>query len=183
MANQQLRKHIKPTLTDKYRIWKIRRQLGNCGSGVYFEKNSAFMRYPHLISIGNNVIVKEGAKICPCNESASVSIGHNTTIGYHTFIFASASISIGNDCQIAPFVYLVDSDHAIAKEQLMNQQANLTAPIKIGNDVWIATGAKILRGVTIHDGAVIAAGAVVREDVQAYEIVGGIPAKHLGFRE
>ena len=126
MANQQLRKHIKPSLADKYRIWKIRQQLSACGSGVYFEKNTAFMRYPHLISIGDNVIVKEGAKICPCNEHASVSIGHNTTIGYHTFIFASASISIGNDCQIAPFAYLVDSDHGIAKNQLMNQQPNLT---------------------------------------------------------
>ena len=181
--NQQLRKHIKPTLRDKYRIWRIRQQLGSCGAGVYFEKNTAFMRYPHLISIGSHVIVKEGAKICPCNEKASVSIGSNTTIGYHTFIFASAAIIIGSNCQIAPFVYLVDSDHSIDKDRPMNQQPNMTAPITIGDDVWIATGAKILRGVTIHDGAVIAAGAVVREDVRPYEIVGGIPARHLGYRQ
>jgi len=181
--NQQLRKHIRPTLRDRYRIWKIRQRLGSCGEGVYFERNTAFMRYPHLIRIGSNVIVKEGVKICPCNEQASVTIGHNTTIGYHTFLFASASISIGNNCQIAPFVYFVDSDHGIAKDQLMNQQPNITEPIVVGNDVWIATGAKILKGVTIHDGAVIAAGAVVKDDVQAYEIVGGIPARHLGFRE
>lgn len=157
--------------------------MGSCGEGVHFEKNTAFMRYPHLIRIGRNVIVKEGAKICPCNEQASVTIGNNTTVGYHTFIFASASISIGNNCQIAPFVYFVDSDHGIAKDQPMNQQPNITKPIVVGNDVWIATGAKILKGVTIHDGAVIAAGAVVKDDVLAYEIVGGIPARHLGFRE
>lgn len=180
--NQQLRKHIRPTLRDKYRIWRIRQQLGSCGEGVYFEKNTDFMRYPHLIRIGENVIVKEGAKICPCNEQAAVNIGNNTTIGYHTFIFASAGISIGNDCQIAPFVYFVDSDHGIAKDSPMNQQPNITAPIRVGNDVWIATGAKILKGVTVHDGAVIAAGAVVKEDVQPYEIVGGIPARHLGYR-
>ncbi|WKN31463.1 acyltransferase [Porifericola rhodea] len=183
MANLQLRKHIKPTIKDKLRIWNIKKRLGRCGKGVFFEKNASFMRYPKLISIGDHVIVKEGAKICPCNEQSSVSIGDNTTIGYHTYIFASQQISIGNNCQIAPFVYLVDSDHGIAKDTLMNQQPNITAPIHIGNDVWIATGAKILKGVTIHDGAVIAAGAVVKEDVQPYEIVGGIPAKHISFRE
>jgi acetyltransferase-like isoleucine patch superfamily enzyme len=181
--NQQLRKHIRPTVWDKYRIWRIRQQLGNCGKGVFFERNTAFMRYPNLIRIGSNVIIKEGTKICPCNEQALVTIGNNTTIGYHTFLFASASISIGNNCQIAPFVYFVDSDHGIARDQLMNQQPNITEPITVGDDVWIATGAKILKGVTVHNGAVIAAGAVVKDDIQPYEIVGGIPARHLGFRE
>jgi len=181
--NQQLRKHIKPTLWDKMRVSRIRRMLGSCGQGVYFEKNTDFMRYPHRIVVGDNVIVKEGAKICPCNETAEVQIGRNTTIGYHTYMFASAGIYIGDNCQIAPFVYLVDSDHSIAKDRPMNQQPNQTAPIYIGNDVWIATGVKILRGVRIHDGAVVAAGAVVKSDVQPYEIVGGVPARHLDYRK
>jgi acetyltransferase-like isoleucine patch superfamily enzyme len=55
-------------------------------------------------------------------------------------------------------------------------------PPVIGHDVWIAADATILRGVTIGDGAVIAAGAVVTRDVGPYEIVGGIPAKPLGRR-
>ncbi len=181
--NQQLRKHIKMTLGSRWRIWKHRQRLGHCGAAVYFEKNVEFLRYPHNISVGDYVIVKEGAKICSCNAQATISIGHNTTIGYYTFIFASEHISIGQDCMIAPFVYLVDSDHDIAKAKPMNQQENITAPIRIGNDVWIATGAKILKGVTIHDGAIIAAGAVVNQDVQPYEIVGGVPAKHLGNRK
>lgn len=52
----------------------------------------------------------------------------------------------------------------------------------IGNDVWIADDALILSGVTIGDGAVIAAKSVVTKDVQPYEIVGGNPAKHISFR-
>ena len=182
MENQQLRKHIKQTLASRWRIWNQSRRLGHCGNGVFFEKNVAFLRYPRHISIGAHVIVKEGAKICACNDQATISIGQNTTVGYHTYIFASEQISIGQDCMIAPFVYLVDSDHSIEKSSPMNRQPNQTAPIQIGNDVWIATGAKILKGVTIHDGAVIAAGAVVNQDVQPYEIVGGVPAKHLGYR-
>lgn len=53
---------------------------------------------------------------------------------------------------------------------------------KIGHDVWIGLNAVILRGVTVGDGAVIAAGAVVTKDVAPYSIVGGIPAKHISFR-
>lgn len=54
--------------------------------------------------------------------------------------------------------------------------------VVIGNDVWIAAGAHILRGVTIGNGAVIAANAVVTHDVEPYSIVGGIPAKRIGQR-
>lgn len=52
----------------------------------------------------------------------------------------------------------------------------------IGNDVWIGADAKILGGVTIGDGAIVAAGAVVVRDVPAYAIVGGVPAKVLRYR-
>lgn len=52
----------------------------------------------------------------------------------------------------------------------------------IGNDVWIAAGASILRGVTVGDGAVIAAGAVVTEDVEPYAIVAGVPARKIKRR-
>lgn len=52
----------------------------------------------------------------------------------------------------------------------------------IGNDVLISLNAIVLEGVKIGDGAVIAAGAVVTKDVKPYEIVGGIPAKHIKYR-
>lgn len=57
-----------------------------------------------------------------------------------------------------------------------------SVPTIIGNDVWIGINAIVLRGVTIGDGAIIAAGAVVTKDVAPYSIVGGVPAKHIKFR-
>ena len=77
----------------------------------------------------------------------------------------------------------MDSDHNIEKDKLINEQTNSTSPIKIGNDVWIGTGAKILKGVTIEDGAVIAAGSLVKSNVNAYEVHGGVPAKKISDRK
>lgn len=183
MKNQQLRKHLKKTPGTRFRYFLFQRRLGKCGEQVYFDKNIEIQRYPKNVEIDDYAVIKEGARICACNETAIIKIGKNTTIGFHTFIFSSNSICIGNDCLIAPFVYLVDSDHSIAKNQLINQQSNTTAPIIIGNDVWLGTGCKILKGVTIGDGAIIAAGAIVNSNVSPYEIWGGIPAKKISERK
>ena len=142
-------------MQEKWRFWVQKRRIGKIGNRVFFEKNVGLLRYPKNIFLGNNLVIKEGAKICPCNTEATIHIGDNTTIGHHTFIFASNGISIGANCLVAPFVYLVDSDHGIERSKLINQQPNITAPIKIEDDVWIGTGAKILKGVHIGQGAVI----------------------------
>ncbi|RYD56662.1 MAG: acyltransferase [Sphingobacteriales bacterium] len=178
----QVRKHLKKTYRHYLRNLISKYRLGSIGADVHIDKNVEFMRFPKNIFLGDGLIIKEGARICSCNEQAVIKIGSNTTVGYHTFIFASKGIEVGNDCMIAPFVYLVDSDHGIERNEQMNKQPNQTAAIKIGNDVWIGTGAKILKGVTIGDGAVIAAGAVVKDNVPPYKIVGGIPAKIISER-
>jgi len=182
MINEQLRKHMKVTLRHRLRYLLNKAKMKHCGKGVYFESNTKIMRYPGNISIDDLAVVKEGSRICACNADATISIGKNTTVGYHSFIFSSNSISIGNDCLIAPFTYFVDSDHGIDKSANINQQPNTTSPIFIGNDVWVGTGAKILKGTTIGDGAVIAAGSLVKNDVEPYTIVGGTPAVKIGER-
>ena len=182
-STNQLRKHLKFTLLHKIRQFTLRRKIDTLGENVFIEKNVKILRFPKNVQIGNQVVLKEGARICSCNQNAKIKIGENTTFGYHSFLFSSESIEIGNNCLIAPFVYIVDSDHNIEKGKLINEQPNSTAPVKIGNDVWIGTGAKILKGVSIENGAVIAAGAIVRNDVKAYEIHGGIPAKKISDRK
>ncbi len=181
-GNDQLRKHLPKGPIQKLRRLYHARRLGRCGQNVHFEHNVRIMRYPRNVSVDDHAVIKEGARICPCNERAFVRIGQNTTIGYHTFIFASDGVKIGNNCLIAPFVYIVDSNHGTKRDQLINMQGNQSSSIEIGDDVWIGVGARVLVGTKIGTGAVIAAGAVVTNDVPNYTIVGGVPAKRIGRR-
>lgn len=179
----QLRKHLNFSWKVRLRQWLLSRRIGRLGSNVFIDKNVELQRYPKNIFIGDDVVLKEGARICACNDIASITIGNRTTIGFHTFIFASQNISIGNDCLIAPFVYLVDSNHIAAKDKNINLQGNECAPIKIGNDVWIASNVTILKGVSISNGAIVASNSVVNQDIPEYEIWGGSPAKKISKRE
>lgn len=179
----QLRSHLKFSFYNKIRSFYQSFRLGKLGTQVFLDKDVSLLRFPKNIYIHDQVVIKKGANICACNEQSIISIGKRTTVGFYTFIYASSGISIGNDCLIAPFVYIVDSDHSIAAGININLQPNVAAEIIIEDDVWIATGAKILKGVTIGRGSVIAAGALVKEDVAPNSIMGGIPAKLLSMRE
>jgi len=182
-TNRQLRAHLpSPLLTGLRRLWH-RLRGANLEPGVTLFSRVHLLRYPQNIRIGADAVIKSGAHICPCNDKADISIGARTTIGFHTFIYASSNIKIGEDCMIAPFVYIVDSDHGTRAGIPMNRQPNISRPIRIGNDVWIGAQALVLSGVTIADGAIIAAGSVVREDVPSNTIVGGVPAKVIGVRK
>ena len=183
MEENQFRKHLKFSSENFKNLKEAQKTLGFCGQDVFIDKNVEFQRFPKNICIDNNAVIKEGARICSCNEKAIIKIGKNTTIGYHNFIYASESIIIGDDCLIAPFVYIVDSNHQINRNQKINQQPNVTAPIIIGNDVWIASHVTILKGVVIGDGAIIAANSLINKNVEPYTIVGGSPAKIIGKRE
>lgn len=82
-------------------------------------------------------------------------------------------IVIGDDVAIAHNVTIMDSDaHIVAGNEKCYKK-----PIVIGNHVWIGAKATILKGVTIGDGAIVAAGAVVTKDVPAKSVVAGVPAK------
>ena len=181
-ANEQLRAHHRPGLLHRLRLGWHRARGAGLERGVLIDPDVRLLRYPRRIAVGADTILKSGVHLCPCNADASVSIGPRTTVGFHTLIYASSRIEIGADCMIAPFVHIVDSEHGLARARPMNLQSNSAEPVRIGSDVWIGSHAVILKGVTVGDGAVIAAGSVVREDVQPYQIVGGVPAKVVGER-
>lgn len=92
--------------------------------------------------------------------------------------YLQGEITIGNDVRIAPYVKIIAMNHGYQEIDIPICQQNCTAQgIRIGNDVWIGSGAIILDGVEVGSHTIIAAGAVVTKDVPDYCIVGGIPAK------
>lgn len=180
--NRQLREHLAPGLAHRLRRCAQRVRGVEVGDGVLLESGVHLLRHPRGITLGPGAILKSGVHLCPCNAGASVRVGARTTVGFHTLVYASAGIEIGADCMIAPFVHIVDSEHGLARDRPMNRQPNVVRPVRIGDDVWIGSHAVILMGVNIGDGAVVAAGSVVREDVAPYQIVGGVPARIIGER-
>ena len=83
-------------------------------------------------------------------------------------------MTLGDGCLVGHNVVFATLNHDVdpARRAVM-----YPAPIVVGRDVWIGSNATILRGVTIGDGAIIAAGAVVTKDVPPRTVVGGIPAR------
>ncbi len=94
-------------------------------------------------------------------------------INYESVIECFDKIEIGEDVAISERVLIRDSNN----HRIIRDGYKMSSPIKIGNHVWIGMDAKILSGVTIGDGAIIAAGAVVTKDVPAYSLAAGCPAK------
>lgn len=178
----QFNAHQKRSLWDKIMTFFYRRRAGRVGINVRFDSIVHLMRYPELIELSDDVYIKSGARLCPCNTEARITIGKRTTIGYNTLIFASEAIEIGADCMIAPNVYFVDSNHGIDRSLRMNIQANTTAPIKVEDDVWIGTGTVVLKGSFIAQGCVIAANSVIRGSLEPFSIYAGSPAKKVGTR-
>jgi acetyltransferase-like isoleucine patch superfamily enzyme len=88
-------------------------------------------------------------------------------------IICGKKITIGKNCAIAPEVIIRDMD----EHQILFSEHKISKEIIIGDHVWIGTRAIILKGVTIGDGAVIAAGAVVTKDIPSKCVAAGVPAK------
>ena len=107
-----------------------------------------------------------------------VHIGDRSTIGHNSVLVSRERIQIGNDCMLAAFCYVLDVDHEFDDPAApIPQQGLRVKPVVVGNDVWVGAGSFILRGVTIGDGAVVAANSVVTEDVPPYTVVAGSPAR------
>jgi acetyltransferase-like isoleucine patch superfamily enzyme len=163
------------------------------GEGFYCESAQVFKKLisekPGAVIFGNHVSVYAGC-------SFAIAANGRCTVGDFTLlngaiIMAEDTIDIGSHCLISWGVGIADSDfHPLEPAQrLIDSQALApffknrpprpklkTAAVKIGNNVWIGMNAVILKGVTIGDNSVVAAGAVVTKSIPANTIVAGNPA-------
>lgn len=132
------------------------------------------------LGMGEHCRLGRGVFLETCG--GKLTLGAHVRVNAGGMIVSYSSISIGNDCLIGEYVSIRDADHGTEPGAPMRLQPHASAPVVIGNDVWIARGAVILKGVTIGDGAIVAANSVVNRDVPPGTIVGGVPAKVLKMR-
>jgi len=108
----------------------------------------------------------------------ALSIGRGTVIGPGCLVDARGGLRLGRDVNVSGRTRFMTAKHLV-------QDPDFTASFEetsVGDRAWIALGATILGGVSIGEGAVVAAGAVVTSDVAPYTIVGGVPARPIGQR-
>lgn len=105
-------------------------------------------------------------------------IGDGTNVGWRCLLDARGGLTIESDVVIASDVQVISGDHDIASPTFGVR----LEPVTIGSRVWLASRCTVLKGVTIGYGGVVAAGAVVTEDVPRLTVVGGVPARRIGDR-
>lgn len=116
-----------------------------------------------------------------------IIIGNNCSFRMFNHITCINSIKIGNNFLSGCYVTISDNNHGNGIDDLdLNPLERLLCskgPIVIGNNVWVGDKVTILGGVTIGDGAIIAANSVVTHDVPAYSVAAGIPAKVIRIKD
>lgn len=128
------------------------------------------------ISIGRNCAFYAGAWLGCEAQGGPIEIGDDNYFGHRVHLHAGAPITIGNACVLADDVYIGTADHDRDDRGL----SRATAPVRIGDRVFLGQRSIVLGGVTIGDGATVGAQAVVTKNVPAGAVVAGVPARQIG---
>ena len=162
------------------------KRFARCGKHVSFSP-SCIIRGEQNITIGDYVgfglynYLYAGIE----KDDVKIQIGNNVSFNSNVMLNADigGNIRIGDNVLIGPNVVLRTANHAFSRRDIfIKQQGHTAGPIHIGDDVWIAANVVIVADVTIGNGAIVAAGAVVTKNVDDYSIVAGVPARKIGNR-
>lgn len=133
--------------------------------------------------VGEHCVLTTWESTCAGGDfHPEIVIGKNCDIGEYNHITSINKIQVGDNLLTGRWVTITDNSHggidcnSLSIAPIMRKMIS-KGPVFIGTNVWIGDKATILPGVTIGDGAVIAANSVVTKDVPAYSVVAGIPAK------
>jgi acetyltransferase-like isoleucine patch superfamily enzyme len=115
---------------------------------------------------------------------AGLRCGRGVSIGRLAQVTATEGVTLGDDVIIGPQVIVVSNNHVWSDPtRTIRSQGLAGAPIVIERDVWIGGQAVVLAGVTIGEGSVVAAGAVVTRDIPPWSVVTGVPGTVTGHRD
>lgn len=117
--------------------------------------------YGSKVQIGRNLKMRSASKI-RVRSGATLSIGDGFNMSGRNWITARDSVVIGDNVTFGPGTIIYDHDHDFSTENGIREGKYLTAPVKIGNNVWIGADCIILRGTEVGDNCVIGAGTVLK---------------------
>ena len=153
---------------------------------LYIGKNS-LLRDSNIFIKGNNNIIYIGddcvvnnTSIILDNEGSEIRIGNKTSIAKVQIVSLEPyKIEIGEDCMLSYDIEIRNTDSHKIYDKNTTERINEGSSINIGNHVWLGMRAIILKGVTIGDNSIVAAGSIVTKDVKANTIVSGNPARQV----
>jgi len=125
--------------------------------------------------ISQSAVVYHGLQI---RCARKLKIGHNSSIGDHAILDSRGGLTIGDNVNFSTGVQIWTAQHdwrSVGFEYV-------EGAVVIEDHVWIGPRVTILPGATVREGAVVAAGAVVTGEIEAFNLVGGVPAKFIGLR-
>lgn len=123
---------------------------------------------------GSGVIMRKTEVFKP----GRLELGRGSVIGRHCLVDARGEIRIGDNVNVSSYTRFMTAKHVVEDPAF----DAVYEPIVVEDRAWIAIGTTILGGVTIGEGAIVAAGAVVTRDVEPFTIVAGVPAQEIGRR-
>jgi acetyltransferase-like isoleucine patch superfamily enzyme len=128
-------------------------------------------------SCGDNVRVGPRVEIGHWDR---LRVGNNVSIHPGCYLEAAGGITIGDDVSIAHHSSILSTNHTWSDDSRPIRDNPVTyAEVVVDSDVWIGCGVRVLAGVRLHERTVVAAGAVVHQDVPTRSLAGGVPAKVL----
>lgn len=134
-----------------------------------------------VVEVADACEVNQGVELNPFG--GSIRIARRVWLGPYVVIYGHGGVEIGEQTLVSMHCTILSSNHGVPPiGKLIRDTSDELRPTKIGRDVWVGANAVILGGVTIGDGAVIAAGAVVSRDVEAGAVVAGVPARRINSR-
>lgn len=156
-------------------------QLRSVGADCVFEAG-VLVFHPENVSLGENVYVGHGT-ILKGYYKNELRVGDRSWIGQGCFLHGAGGITVGAAVGIGPGVKILTSHHAEAGRGTPVLFSPIdAAPVVVEDDADIGVGAIVLPGVTVGRGAIVGAGAIVTQDVPAYAVVAGVPARVLRMR-
>jgi len=179
--NRYLPKSIRPFIHRQYwRLKALDQDLNDYGCELvaYIPSHAIRLGWYHYVS---NMRIGAGSSVhrkCRIYHPRNIQIGRNSVINYGVLLDGRGGLSIGNNVSVSEGTAIITLSHDIDDKDF----SLVGAPVTIGDRVFVGSYARILPGVVLGEGAVVASGSVVTRDVAPHIVVGGVPARYIRDR-